>query len=98
MQAEGVATSIFGGSSFLVLLDKPYHASVLVNHVLRQKCCLLTRNNQLRLVRVEDEDVEIVVQQIVVQILAQFIKIVHVRTCYQVVQGIQYADVFLSAL
>ena len=70
MQAEGVATSIFGRSCLLVLLNEPNHTSVLVNHILRQEGSLLTRDNQLRFIGVEDEDVEIVVQQVIVQILA----------------------------
>ena len=32
------------------------------------------------------------------QVLAQFVKEEYMRTCYQVIQGIQYADVLLSSL
>ena len=98
MQTEGDATGILGRISLLDIQDEPHDTSVLVHHVLRQKSGLLTRDNQLRLVGVEDEDTEIVVQQVVVQVLAQFIKIVHVRTRYQVIQGIQYTDVLLRTL
>ena len=63
MQAEGIATGIFRRGGLTILLYEPHHASVLIDEILREKRGLLAGDDELRLVGVEDEDVEVITLQ-----------------------------------
>ena len=85
MQAIRITTTILRRSSLLVFLYEPYHAAIVINHVLRQQGGLLACNQQLRLVRIKQENVEIIEQQIIMQIFSQLIQVIDVVATYQIV-------------
>jgi len=97
VKTERVATATLRRSSIVILLDKPYCTSVLIDEILREQGSLLAGDYQLRVLGVEEENTQIIEQQVIVQVLAELVKIIHVVAADEVVERIQNTDVLLCA-